>query len=287
MFQAYLKLSYRCFQFLTIGLFALWPLQSTANTDGRVSELEANLNTIQETNKAGSHSQSKIDGIHEQTMALLQEFKDASERLHRYQVNIELLQQIQDRQTNKEASLKSQIARVSETETALVPMLINMVDALEGLIKQDMPFLMDERLNRISTLRQMITSPELSLPEKYRQVLDAYEIEREFGYTIETYPKEIELDNTDVRVSILRIGRIGIYFQSKDGLQQGVWDLKGQQWKRLPAEYYSVIKSGINMASEESVPQLLELPLFSENIMSQLQAENTPHADTTVMKGSL
>ena len=261
-----------------MGALILWSLQtgaslqSTENVDSSTRELDVSFDTIQKTNAAGTKSQAKIDGIHDETLDLLQQFKDASEGLQRYHVNIEQLSQIKNRQAEKEALLSSQIDKISETETALVPMLVDMVDALAGFIQQDLPFLHDERHKRISTLRTMITAPELSLPEKYRQVLDAYEIEREFGYTIETYPEEIKLDNTNMRVNVLRIGRVAIYFQTKDGLQQGIWEAKTQQWKHLPSNYYSPIKTGIDMASEESVPQLLTLPLFSEQIINQLHA---------------
>ncbi len=245
---------------IVLLLCATLSTQTIGKEEVLIEKLEKGITTTNAINKAGELSQRKIDSVERQTQQLIDDYRQSNENLKQLQTNNQHLQQVLNQQKERLETLSKQLDSVAITEKAIVPMMIDMVDALESFIKQDTPFLREERLGRIEQLQQMMISHEVDLPEKYRRILDTYEIEREFGYTIETYPEELALVEQRKRVNILRIGRVGLYYQTPDGLQQGYWDSAQASWQPLPGEYGSAIKQGLSLAREESAPTLLRLP---------------------------
>ena len=141
-----------------------------------------------------------------------------------------------------------------------------MIDWLDSFIAQDLPFHTKEREQRVSYLKTSIVDPKTSLPERYRRVLEAYQIESEYGYTIEAYPQTIELTNRSLHVKLLRIGRIGLYFQSEDGEHSGYWDEKQSTWKTSSTDpttdIANEIKQGLLIAQKQRPHSLLSLPVI-------------------------
>ena len=62
---------------------------------------------------------------------------------------------------------------------------------------------------------------------------------------------------------MLRIGRIGLYFQSDDSRITGAWDPAAGQYVILGNEHRNEIKKGIRMAKDLIAPELLLLPVPS------------------------
>jgi hypothetical protein len=60
---------------------------------------------------------------------------------------------------------------------------------------------------------------------------------------------------------MLRVGRIGLYFQSDDSRITGFWDPDTREYAILGNEYRNEIKKGIRMAKDLIAPELLLLPV--------------------------
>ena len=99
---------------------------------------------------------------------------------------------------------------------------------------------------------------DVSLAEKYRRVLEAYQVETEYGRTIEAYQDEIVLEDATRTVNFLRIGRVGLYYLTLDGKEAGVWE---QGWHTLDDGYRQAIDKGLKVAKKQLPPDLLVLPL--------------------------
>ena len=137
-----------------------------------------------------------------------------------------------------------------------------MVDGLEQSINLDMPFHRQERADRLDFLRTNIDRSDLSTAEKFRQVLEAFKIESEYGRRIDTYKDTIQISGGDREVDILRIGRIALLYQTTDSSSYGYWDNDAKQWAALDGgAYRQAITNGIRMANKQASIDILSIPV--------------------------
>jgi hypothetical protein len=98
--------------------------------------------------------------------------------------------------------------------------------------------------------------------EKFRKVMEAFQIENDYGRTIEAYEETLTLGDQGERlVDVLRVGRIGLYYQTPDGQVTGMWDQDAGQWVVLGNEYRNPIREGLRIAKKQVAPELLLLPV--------------------------
>ncbi len=157
-------------------------------------------------------------------------------------------------------------ARISEE---LQFCLESVVMQLEEFIKKDLPFQSRERACRLASIKKTLTRPDGSAAEKYRRVMEALQIETEYGRTVEVYQETIALKNQSVLVNILRLGRLSIFCQTPDGKIVGVYNQAAKAWTTLPSKYCRDIGKTIEMARHERTIDLVRLPLgriIPENI---------------------
>jgi len=230
------------------------------------SNLEKSVNEAALMQQQGATSQSVILKSSSTTQQLLGEFQVLNQTIDQLKINQAHLQQTQAQQTLSTNSLQKQLNAVATTEKSIIPHLLSMIDWLDNFIAQDVPFHSQERQQRINYLKTSIVDPSTSLPERYRRVLEAYQIESEYGYTIEAYPQTITLTDSSLHVKLLRIGRIGLYFQSEDGQQSGYWDHKKSTWRNSSIDpeidIADEIKQGLLIAQKQRPHSLLSLPVI-------------------------
>ena len=87
-----------------------------------------------------------------------------------------------------------------------------MIDALREFVLLDVPFLKEQRLNKINELDSILLKANVTTAEKFRKVFEAYQSEYNFGNTIETYSGTMEIDDDQMAVRFFRLGRIGYYY---------------------------------------------------------------------------
>jgi hypothetical protein len=135
-----------------------------------------------------------------------------------------------------------------------------MIDALDDFVELDVPFLADERHERLKGLRELMSRSDVTDAERYRRIMEAYQVENEYGRTIEAYQGELELDGSTRHVEFLRVGRVAFLYQTLDGSETGVWDHRGGSWTPAP-ESRSAVRTGIRIAHKQTAPDLLRLPV--------------------------
>jgi len=138
-----------------------------------------------------------------------------------------------------------------------------MIDNLEKFVELDVPFLMDERIERIAFLRNMMGLANVAVSEKFSQVMQAYQVENSYGTTLDTYSDLIELNGRSVLVDMLKFGRVSLVFQTANGDVTGVWDNKGRDWVILGDEYRTEVRDALRMARKTKTPDLVRLPVPS------------------------
>lgn len=208
-----------------------------------------------------ANSQEKIDALVDETQSLLTEWRAVTEQLEHLRAYNAQLEGLVESQEREMASLEDQIDRVTLVQREVLPLMNRMVDALETFVELDVPFLAEERRLRVEQLREMMGRADVSVSEKYRRVLEAYQIENEYGRTIEAYRGSVETDGRARTVDFLRVGRVALVYQTLDGSDQYVWNRENGSWERLPDRYRRSIREGLRIARKQAPPSLLTLPV--------------------------
>ncbi|MBI2384110.1 MAG: DUF3450 domain-containing protein [Gammaproteobacteria bacterium] len=206
-------------------------------------------------------SQRRIDSLGDERRSLAEEYRTVLreiEGLNAYNRQLQRQIQLQD---DEIGVLDASIAQATMVDRQILPLMLRMADALEQFVALDLPFLPEERAQRLRFVREAIDRVDVSVAEKFRQVLEAYQVELEFGRTIEAYTGSTEIDGRKLEVDFLRVGRIGLYYQTLDGTRSGRWDAKARRWAALPAADRNPLRDAIRVARKLTAPDLLTLPL--------------------------
>jgi hypothetical protein len=131
-------------------------------------------------------------------------------------------------------------------------------------VELDVPFLLDERRERIDKLRALLGRSDVTVAEKSRRVFEAYQIENEYGRTIERYTAKLDLQGASYDAEFLRVGRLGLLYTTVGSGLVGYWDNRTRSWQPLESTPWSrMIDQGLKVAAQEVAPQLIHVPLDS------------------------
>lgn len=217
---------------------------------------------------AAKHSESvqvqqEIDRLANSASSLFEEFKREND-------NLEALLVVNAGYRRQIAAQEAQIAELDESidgvaeVTREIPLLMErMLSSIEQFVELDYPFHIEERRNRIQFARDAIDNPNVSIAEKFRQVLVLYQNETAAGRTNETYPDIIEINGDARDVTMVRIGRVALMYQTIDRQVTGAWDVNAREWVTLPAEFRAAAQSAIRVASQLDAPDILDLPVIA------------------------
>lgn len=210
---------------------------------------------------AQRESQQRVDRYDNQTRDTEAEYQRLLRQIEGLEAyNRQLLTQVEAQETEI-ARTDASISKATEVDRQLLPLLINMVDTYAELVRVSQPFLPVERADRIAFLRETVDRADVAAAEKFRQVLDAYMTELAYGNTIEAYGDTIRTDQGEREVQVLRLGRIGLFYQTADRLHTGRWNHELGQWEALGPEFRNGVYQAIRIANKLTAPSLLSLPL--------------------------
>ncbi len=206
-------------------------------------------------------SQDVIDGIVEETRDTVEEYRAVMKEVDGLIVYNTLLdRQIAD-QEQELSNLATSIDSVTDIERQILPLLTRMIDGLDRFVALDVPFLAEERRERVVGLRDLLGRADVTAAEKFRVVMEAWQIENDYGRTIFAYTGELEIGGTNREVDFLQVGRVSLVYQTPDGVNSGVWDQNIRQWVVLGSEYRNSIRQGLRLARNQIGPDLLLLPI--------------------------
>jgi vacuolar-type H+-ATPase subunit I/STV1 len=223
--------------------------------------LDAILQVGQAKVASAQQSQKRIDKLQQETDALLSQFKQVNKQIEGLRVyNKQLEKQIQN-QLNVINELEQSIDQVTVIERQIQPLILRMLDGLEQFVELDMPFRLEERRKRVEDLRNKMDRADITVAEKFRQVLEAYSIEAEYGRKVETYQDTLTVGGTERQVNILAVGRVALMYQTTDTQLSGAWDKEQGAWVELDDKYRSAILEGIRIAKKQAAIDILKLPI--------------------------
>lgn len=213
---------------------------------------------------AAKQQQQQIDRIAEQTDGLLQDYKQVNKQIEGLKVYVAQLDRQIASQTQMMDELQTSLSNAKGIERQIGPLMVKMLDSMENFIKLDLPFDKENRLEAIAKLRDNLESASFSAAEKFRQILELYDIEGEYSRTIgsSTSMQDIDGSGTELEVNTLRVGRVAFLYQSKDKTRTGVWDAKAGAWQELDSgEYRRAVDAAIRIARKLAPQDVLEMPV--------------------------
>lgn len=212
--------------------------------------------------EANRESQQQVDRIHQKTTDLVGEYENRLKIVDGLKVYNTLLERQLLAQGLEIDTLKSSIANATVIERQMMPLLLRMLDGLEEFIRLDVPFLLQEREQRVAKLKGLMERADLTVAEKSRRVFEAFQIENDYGRTLEAYKGKIDLGDRSYDVDYLRIGRIALLYRSAGDEHFGHWDLGNRSWvKTSENRFRRNLDKGLSIARKEMAPELFTVPI--------------------------
>ncbi|MFI5215187.1 MAG: DUF3450 domain-containing protein [Candidatus Limnocylindria bacterium] len=205
-------------------------------------------------------SQKRIDSIDDETLKLLTEYRRAVADAESYTAYAQQLEAQVQAQNEEMASINQQLGEIETTSREVLPLMQRMLDTLAQFVDLDLPFLLEERKNRVALLESMMARADVTLSEKYRRIVEAYQVEMDYGRTLEAYEGKLGQAADARTVQFLRVGRVALLYQTLDGKETGYWDQNQKTWV-VDNDYGHGFKEGIAVAKKTRAPEMLLVPV--------------------------
>jgi len=207
-------------------------------------------------------SQERINNIVEGTRSLEDQYRAINKEIDGLKVYNRLMKAQVEGQTATLEDISLSMDRVDVINRQIFPLMERMIDGLDQSVQLDIPFLMAERTKRIGDLKAIMERSDVTVAEKFRKVMEAYQIENDYGTSSEYYEESLTIDGATRSFNILRIGRIGLYFQSDDTKITGRWNNNIRDWE-IDNSARNEVRKGLRMARQLIAPELIVIPVPS------------------------
>ena len=207
-------------------------------------------------------TQEQIVKLDEQTRVLLADYQSTSKEYDSLKLYNDQVQNIINSQIEEIENILIKIDELDQTNQRIVPFMLRMIDGLENFIQLDIPFLMDERTDRLNNLKVTMDRGDVSTSEKFRLIVEAYKTELEYGRTIEAYRDNIIIDDVETSADFLRVGRIALTYLTVDGSKGGYWDTNSQTWEKASSSIKRSTEDALKVASKQAPPALIKIPVY-------------------------
>jgi len=205
--------------------------------------------------------QADIDTVSDETSDLLSKYRTTLKQVEAIDLYNAQMREMISSQQSELASLQDQVGRVEEVSRSVTPLMIRMITAIDKFVELDVPFLIDDRTERVEELKELMGRADVTTSEKFRQIMAAYQTENEYGRTIEAYRGPLVIDGRETTVDFLRFGRVALVYMALDESAAGVWSQSERAWVPADDNLMSSIRAGLRIARKQSAPDLITLPL--------------------------
>lgn len=232
-----------------------------ASTSSMAVGLDAAQSIQSKTNAASASSQKRIDASAEKTLTLKAEIEQLQEEVNNLQVYRQHLTSLVNSQQQEVMSLERQIDEIKSTRQGIVPLMYQMIDGLKQITAEDVPIKLEQRNQRIAKLEKMMVRADVSDAEKYRRILEAYQIELDYGTKLGLYQGQLSIDGESRQADVLYLGRLSLVARSLNGNSFWAWDQNAKQWSEVDPSMKSELDKAFSMAAKQVAPSLITLPV--------------------------
>ena len=224
------------------------------------AQLNRTVDAQTEVDRAAAQAQGQINDVRDRTQEAASryaQFLAEAESLEKF--NEQLAEQVQSQQ-DEITSIEQQLVDIETTNREVQPLMQKMVDTLEQFVALDVPFFLEERTTRVQNLKDLMARADVAISEKYRRLLEAYQIELEYGRVLEAYEGRLTREGEELTVEFVHLGRVALMYRTLDGAETGYWDAAQRTW--VPDDGYAGdIEEAIRVARQEGAPDLLRVPV--------------------------
>ena len=245
----------------TIAASAVILTLSGSGSAAWAAEVDNEISASQEKTRLSQASQNRIDQINNEIQKRLADYRGVIKEIDGLKVYNQQMEKQISNQGLEMRDLSESIDNVTVIERQITPLMLRMIDALKQFVELDVPFLLEERQDRVTNLEELMDVSDVAVSEKFRSVIEAYQTENEYGRTIETYKGELTIEGEVREVEFLKIGRVGLYYQTMDGEHSGIYEQASGDFVALSDKYRSQILQGLRIAKKQAAPDLLRLPV--------------------------
>lgn len=222
-------------------------------------QLNTAVQVTVDTNKASANTQVRIDKLNDQTDDLTSKYRTILNEIESLRAYNKQLETVVGDQREQIVSMNDQMTTLEQTNRGVVPMIIEMVDALGKIVESDLPFKKEEREKRVIRLENMLGKSDVTTAEKYRKVTEAYGIELDYGSTVDSYGGDLP---SGKKVDFLRVGRTTLIYQTLNQEVSGWWNAGLNKFETIDRRYNAEIKEAIRVAKKQASPNLAGLPVL-------------------------
>ena len=262
------------------GVLLAWAVWPAAAEEKKGVSLETIVQAQVSADKAAVESQKRINELDDQSKEMVQKYNlllAEAESMNGYSDSLAL--QVKD-QNEAIASYNQQLIDIENTAREVMPMMQRMLDQIDRFVQLDLPFLLDERRDRIQKLKDVMGKADVAISEKYRRIVEAYQIELDFGRTLESYEGKLPGDAAGRTVRFLRVGRVALLYQTLDGEETGYWDADKKAWV-VDNHYREAMIAGVSVALKQGAPELIHAPIRAPQDSAPAAAPAAPAAAST------
>jgi septal ring factor EnvC (AmiA/AmiB activator) len=224
------------------------------------AQLNQILQAQSEVDRTAAQAQQEVDGIRDRTLDAKSRYAQAMTEAESFEKYNEQLSDQVKSQVDEIASIEQQLVDIETTNREVQPLMDKMVRALDQFIALDVPFLIEERTARVSNLKNIMARSDVTISEKYRLILEAYQIELEYGRTLEAYAGTLNAGDERRTVEFVRLGRLSLMYRTLDGSETGYWDASQKTWVE-DNSYAAAVELAIRVANQDGAPELLTVPV--------------------------
>lgn len=200
-----------------------------------------------------------MDAVDDESRAMLEELLELEHEERRLARESTELALRLERQAEVFERREAALDALPHTRDALPELQERLLDRLEQWVENDLPFLRDERLARVATLRE--NRSELSVAERWERIVGAWRAELEYGREVDAWRGYLGEQASRREVDYLRLGRVGFYYLTADGHAGGVWHSEAGEWVALNEAQRREVLNGLRIARDRRAPELLSLPV--------------------------
>ena len=258
---------------IAMHMFIPNPAFASSKAQKIVTEAISEEQKSQKTISAWQQEKPQVIAEIKQTQAELEWFTFQQEKYSNYVATIE----------KNIAEMERQQQELDNIANTIDPLLQATVQRITAFVEKDIPFLPEERKNRITNIKKALSDPHTTQAEQLRRVLETLDVETGYGSDLEITDEEVVLNNRPIHATALRAGRLGYYCITPDNKEIGIWSIADQQFVSVDGEEAKAILHLLSLGKRKQIIEVTPVPVsasvLSEVPSNQLEIRTTAHKD--------